>query len=303
MAGKKKTISSINKKIQAGGAVALTEAEFLRETLNGRMPKLDDIDVVTIEFQTETSGTAAMINVPITEQGVFTRAEKFWLNGVLGYPGPAPNERLGQVEGLFFADQRADGEDADYNGAKLFLDLLKKKEIMAECLSVEGDTYETSLTIDEMSFARMYIYNCFLNKFSSGETASTKTSPLKTIRGGSKILLNKAPGIVIGCGTCSSPEQRALSIAADMFEMDPECMHASRKENRAELTNSVTLAIPILTEEILKDLAGCLMEDSPRTIESSGATSEETGAGYLKKLISTGKFLLISSNMHLDNWF
>jgi len=277
--------------------------EFIREIRDGSLAKLSDIDVLAVGFCAETSGTAAMINVPITEQGVFTRAEKFWLNGVPGNPGPAPNERLGQVEGLFFADQQADGKDGGYNGASLFLDILNRKEIRAECLSVEGDIYRTSLTMDKMGFARMYIYNCFFKKMSSKDRLSSKISHLKAVRSGSKVLLNKAPGIVIGCGTCSAPEHRALSIAADMFAMDPEDMKALNTKTGVRITNSVALAIPILTEAIFKDLAGFLMEERPQNAEDSVEGLENAGAQYLKNQIKTGGFLLISSDMQLNNWF
>jgi uncharacterized protein (DUF39 family) len=303
MAGREKSITSINKKIKEGSAVVLTEMEFIEEIRDGHKLKASDIDVVTTACCAETSGTAAMISVPVTGRGVFTRAHRIWLNGVLGYPGPAPNERLGLVESLVFASQPADDKGSNYNGARLFLDILRRKEIQAACLSLEGDMYETCFHLDEIEFARMYIYNCFFKKLSPEDKTSSKTSHLKTIRGGSKILLNKAPGVVIGSGTGSAPEHRALSIAADMFGMDPEDMKESETETGKGIKNSVGLAIPVITEGVLRDLAACLLEERGQKVEDSTDTSEKNTTEYLKQCIQKGEFLLISSDMYLSNWF
>lgn len=299
MAGREKSISSINKKIKEGSAVVLTEMEFIEEIQDGHKLNASDIDVVTTACCAETSGTAAMISVPVTGRGVFTRAHRVWLNGVLGYPGPAPNERLGLVESLVFASQPADDKGNNYNGAKLFLDILRRKEIHAACLSLEGDIYETSFHLDEIEFARMYIYNCFFKKLSPEDKTSSKTSHLKTIRCGSKILINKAPGVVTGSGTGSAPEHRALSVAADMFGMDPKDM----EESETGIKNSIVLAIPVITEGVLKDLAACLMEERGRKSEDSIDIPEKAAAEYLKQCIQKGEFLLISSDMYLTNWF
>ena len=178
-------------------------------------------------------------------------------------------------------------------------EILKRKEIHAACLSLEGDIYETTFHLDEIEFARMYIYNCFFKKLSPEDKASSKTSHLKTIRCGSKILINKAPGVVIGSGTGSAPEHRALSLAADMFGMDPKDMEKSE----TGIKNSIVLAIPVITEEVLKDLAACLMEERGRKSEDSIDIPEKAAAEYLKQCIQKSDFLLISSDMYLTNWF
>jgi uncharacterized protein (DUF39 family) len=298
-----KTISFINKKIEDGKAVILTETEFLEEIRKGYRFKLSDVDVVTTAFHAETSGTAAMLVVPVAERGIFTRAKRIWLNGVLGFPGPAPNERLGLVDTLIFADRVADDERGNYSGAELIAGIVNREKIQVECLSVEGDTYESSFTLDQVEFARMYVYNSFINRFYAENQTSLKTSHLKTIRAGTKILLNRAKGIVIGCGTRSAPQCRSLSFAADMFEMAPECMRQSETDRGMSIINSVTLAIPVLTEDILNDFADCLMEGRHREFERSAFNLEEALAEYLKRLIETGEFLLTSSDMNLNNWF
>ena len=165
MTNREKSISHINNKIKNGKATVLTDQELLKEVREGRSPKLPDIDIVTTSCQFPSSGMAAMLCVPVTGRGVFTRAQKIWLNGILGFPGPAPNERLGVVDTLIFADQPAGDPQADYNGAQLLLDIIDRKKIRVECISVEGGTYENSFTLDQVEFARMYVYNSFFTKF------------------------------------------------------------------------------------------------------------------------------------------
>ncbi|MFH1933398.1 MAG: homocysteine biosynthesis protein [Pseudomonadota bacterium] len=302
MGGQEKSIANINEKIKHGTAVVLTDTEFMEKIQKGVELNLGDIDVITTAFYAETSGTAAMIGVPVAERGAFTRAKKLWLNGVLGYPGPAPNERLGLVEGLFFSSKMSNNRQGNYSGAHLIKDVIRREEIQVACLSVEGDTYRTTFTLDQADFARMYVYNCFFRKLCSGSKASSRDSHLKTIRAGSKILLNKSPGIVIGCGTRSTPEDRALSLAADMFGMDPGDIKELETETGTTITNSVALAIPVLTEEILKDLADCLVTERQQEYEAN--RHQENGmAEYLKQIIKKGDFLLSSSDINLNYWF
>ena len=302
MAIKEKSISHINTKIKGGTAIVMTESQFMEEIQKGVEFDLADIDVVTTAFCVETSGTAALIGVPVAERGTFTRAKKMWLNGVPGYPGPAPNERLGLVEGLFFAAQLSNDGKSNYSGAQLMRDAIRGDEIQVECLSVEGDTYKTSFILDQAEFARMYVYNCFFRSLCSENRAPSKDSRLKVIKAGTKILLNKATGVVIGCGTRSTPEARSLSLAADMFEMDSEDIIECEEEGETTLKNSIALAIPILTEEILKDITLCLgaeisQESEPNSCRRNGL------AEYLKQIMEKREFLLNSSDMNLNYWF
>jgi len=298
----KKSITEINEKAKEGSVIAFTEKEFAQQIKKGVGLNSADIDVVTSAFCSETSGTAAMIGVPMAERGVFTRAKKLWLNGVLGYPGPAPNERLGLVEGLFFATQMSNNKKEKYTGAALIRDIIRGEEIEAECLSVEGDTYRMTFTLDRADFARMYVYNCFFKKLCSQYNLYSVDRHLKTIKMGSKVLLNKSPGIVIGSGTRSTVENRSLSLAADMFDMSMDGINGINCSNFTLLKNSVALAIPVLTDGILDDLKECLVATRlPSTEEEIRA--EDDMAEYLKNLIQKGDFLLSASDMNLHNWF
>jgi len=302
MGTREKSIAEINEKVKDGSVIAFTEAEFMQQMTTGASLNLADIDVVTTAFCSETSGTAAMVGVPVAKRGVFTRAKKLWLNGVLGYPGPAPNERLGLVEGLFFATQMSNNGKDKYTGAALIRDIIMRKEIEVECLSEEGDTYRTTFTLDQADFARLYVYNCFFRTLASKSNLYVMDRHLKTIKIGSKVLLNKSPGIVIGSGTRSTVENRSLSLAADMFDMNINGINGAESTHCASLKNSVALAIPILTDGILDDLKGCLGA-TRLPFREEEIRVEKNMAEHLKQLIEKGEFLLSASDMNLNDWF
>ena len=88
-----KDISLINEKIKDGSVKILSDIDILKLLENDRDLVLSDIDIVTFGLEGSISGSAMMLLVPVAERGVFTRAEKIWLNRVRGFPGPAPNER------------------------------------------------------------------------------------------------------------------------------------------------------------------------------------------------------------------
>lgn len=302
MGSQEKTVSSVNEKIRRREAVVLTETELMEEVQTGRTLTAADVDVVTTAFQVETSGTAAIMDVPVAERGTFTRARKIWLNGVPGYPGPAPNERLGLVEALFFASQRSEDERGNYSGAELISDVIRRREIQVRCVSVEGQTFESSFRLEQADFARMYVYNCFFRNLCAGEQGLSTDWHLKVIKAGTKILLNRATGIVIGCGTRSKREHRSLSLSANIFEMDPEALHEQESEGGKTLTNLAALALPVLDEDILRGLTGCAKLQKAQGFAERCHGSERNTAQYLKQLITRGEFLLISSDMGLNNW-
>ncbi|MCD6297728.1 MAG: methanogenesis marker 16 metalloprotein, partial [Deltaproteobacteria bacterium] len=87
---------------------------------------------------------------------------------------------------------------------------------------------------------------------------------------GMKLLVNKAPGVLIGYGTRSTPRMGSLSVAADMFDMDPEFMGGFKTSYGVEVTNSIAVPFPILNQGILDDLANCLDEKIPLRIADIG---------------------------------
>jgi uncharacterized protein (DUF39 family) len=279
----RKDIALINARIEAGQAKVVTAAELGRTTSQ-------DVDVVTLAYQTPISGSSAMLVVPVAERGVFTRAERIWLNGIQGFPGPAPNERLGLVDTLVFADQKSKDPEASFSGSDLLLELIEKKKIEVECLSVEGDTYQSEFTIEQVQFARMYVYDSPLP--TSGSEAF-----FGTIRAGSRVLLNKAQGTVIGCGTRSSPERPSLSLTAEMFDMDSALLGGN-----GILCNSVALAVPVLDQAMLTSLFGWWRRQSSAGRGAGvGAKSAQIElAEHLTELIVAKEFLLTDSDMELE---
>ena len=294
-----KTVSLLNRKIKEGKALVLSDSEFVHEIRAGHRFGVADVDVVTVAWNSAITGTAVMLCVPVTKRGVFTRAGKIWLNGVPGFPGPAPNERLGVVDTLIFAEQLSRDTQTHYNGAMLFVDLMRKGEVEVECLSEEGDTYRNTVTLDQLQFARMYIYNCFVCGLPGGVEKVTPHAchHLAPVVTGSKILLNRAPGIVIGSGTRSAPGRRSLSLSAEMFEMDPEVMSRTGGGAETGITNSIALAIPVLDEEGLRDLSSWLLAGRFAGQREDLQGRESDMSRSLKELVLKGSFLLTGFDM------
>ena len=120
----RKSIEEINERLAAGKANVCTEVELWQQLKEGAEPSSIDLEVLITAFSSSIRGSAAMVLIPVAERGVFTRARKIWLNGVQGHPGPAPNERLGVVDTLVFADQKIEGEsDTLPAGTRLMIDL------------------------------------------------------------------------------------------------------------------------------------------------------------------------------------
>lgn len=291
-----KTVSSINGKIREGKAVVVSDREFLEETRAGHSFQVSEIDVVTTAWQAAIGGTAVMFCVPVAKRGIFTRARSIWLNGVPGVPGPAPNERLGAVDTLIFAEQIARGERRAYDGARLFVDILHKETVEVEVLSEEGDIYTSTFTLDQLQFARMYIYNCFLGAVRAG-AARGDLPPCPAIATGSTVLLNRAAGIVIGSGTRSRPGREALSLSAELFGMDPELMTAADGDGGVVIMNSIALAIPVLDGTDLKKLALWLSLNATPTQNPVSQDQDGDVARYLKELVIRGSFFLTDSDM------
>jgi len=299
------SIREINEKLTKGNAVVMTSSEFKEEVRRGHRFTVGEVDVVTCATRGIMSGSAAMFVVPITGPGEFARAEKIWLNGVAGVPGPAPNERLGVVDVLIHATAHSKYDPMGYGGGHLFRDMLEGKRIHAEVESVEGGYYESHFTLQDLDFARFYTFrNDFMNymafaniknmpsyrdnprsifaprffprgtaiSFSGGGGLNPleNDKEFRTIRVGSKVLLNKAPGVVVGCGTRSKPEKPSLSIVADMFQMDPELIGGFKTSYGPEFANSVAVPIPLVSQEVIDGIADALDENIPLPIADIG---------------------------------
>ena len=299
------TIREINEKLKKGDAVVMTAADFKEEVRRGHKFEVGEVDVVTCATRGIMSGSAAMFVVPVTGPGIFARAEKIWLNGIPGMPGPAPNERLGVVDVLIHGTGHSKYNPMGYGGGHLFRDLIEGKEIHAEVESVDGRFFESHFTLKDLDFARFYTFrNTFMNysafanfkdmasylhnprsifapRFiprgkgvsfsgSGGLNPLENDKKFRTLRAGMKVLLNKAPAVVVGCGTRSKPEKANLSIVGDMFPMDPEFLGGFKTSYGPEISNTVAIPIPLLDPEIIDGIAEALDEKVPVPVADYG---------------------------------
>lgn len=278
-----RSIEDISRKIEHGEATVLTAEEVSDLIREGNEPKAEDIDVITTGTCGIMSGTAAIFHVKAGKPGSFKKAKKVLLNGVPGFPGPCPNERLGSVDMMVYGTARSI-YDEDYGGGFLFNDIISGKDIEIEVESTHGEKIKSTVNIDDFGTARMMgtrlafkNYTAFINSanepvasifhaiemegpysglsFSGcGELNPLQNDPvMNTIKKGTKVLLCGSEGMVIGNGTRSTPEKPNLMISADMFDMDPHFLGGFKTAAGPEVFNSIAAAIPVLNDEILKN--------------------------------------------------
>lgn len=289
---KSRTVADINAKLQRGETVVLTAAELKAEVRKGKIYTLDDVDVVITATHGIMSGTAAALSVPVADRGVFGRATSAWINGVPGYPGPTPNERLGAVDLMVYGTSASRDNPHGYGGGHLFRDLAERRTVAIEVLTDTGKTLKRQFSLDELTFARMYNFrNAFksymafgnfrggkpvktifsyrpmtpqsgITVIGAGEINPLQNDPtLRTIGVGTVAMVNDAPGVVVGGGTLNYPERPNLSIVADMFTMNPRYMGGVATSEGVEVLNAVSIAIPVVDEHVLAGITSALDEN------------------------------------------
>ncbi|MEM3665357.1 MAG: methanogenesis marker 16 metalloprotein [Candidatus Jordarchaeales archaeon] len=276
-----RSVEEINARILSGDAVVLTAEELKRMIRSGEEVRADEVDVVTTATCAVMSGTAAILVIPVSERGVFERAEMVWLNGVPALPGPCPNERLGAVDVVVYGTA---GASREYGGGHLFRELVEGESVEVR-VEAGGRVFEREVTLSDISFARMFTtrsafrnYAAMVNPregvvktiFSvtglrgplveatvsgSGEVNPLENDPaLRVIGVGTRILLNGAVGYVVGEGTRSSVEHPNISAVADMKGMNPEFMGGFVTSAGPECITSIAVPIPVLDEQVLRGL-------------------------------------------------
>ncbi|MDO5853638.1 MAG: methanogenesis marker 16 metalloprotein [Thermoplasmata archaeon] len=283
-------MDEVQARIDSGKARVYTAAEFKELVRAGNRPGLDGVDVVTCGTLGVMSGTMAVFNIPAAAPGAFSRADSITLNGVPGSVGPCPNESLGLVDCIVNGTAR---RDASYGGGHLFRDLVAGKPVHV-VVHADGKVFERDVTLREIPFARMILtrgafrnYTCFANGSDSdyhtifsgplpmrggmseasvsggGEINPIQNDPgLDYLRPGAMVLLNGAPGMVLGTGTRSSAEKPNLSIQADMHLMRADYMGGFRTSEGPECLTSVAAAMPV-TDAASLDRVSILDEDVP----------------------------------------
>ncbi|HEC56627.1 MAG TPA: methanogenesis marker 16 metalloprotein [Candidatus Syntrophoarchaeum butanivorans] len=278
-----KSIAEINEKIKKREAIVMTAREVSQIAREGGRLTLNDVDVVTTATRALMSGTFAVLSMPVTERGVFKRAKKVWLNGIPAFPGPCPNERLGIIDVIVYGTSHSE-TNPRYGGGHLFRDIVRGEKIEVCLESDEKIIEKREVGIEEM-FARMITtrsafrnYMGFVNTSDDavktifnvipmegpykhftftgcGEINPIENDPtLRTIRVGTKILVNEAIGYVMGTGTRSTPEKPNLSVFAEMYKMNPEYMGGFLTSEGPEVINSIAVPIPVIDEKILRDV-------------------------------------------------
>ncbi|TAJ45591.1 methanogenesis marker 16 metalloprotein [Methanofollis fontis] len=270
-----KDIEEIRRRLERGEAVVMAAPEFKALVRAGERPAADEVDIVTCATVGVMSGTMAVLSVPVADAGAFGRATALRLNGVPAHPGPCPNERLGLVDAVVYGTAHADRR---YGGGHLIADLAAGREIRVEASTDAGD-FEARITIDDLTSARLVTtrsafrnYTAFVNRsegsvrtiFSAtglsgplreasvsgcGEINPLQNDPaLRTIRPGSGVLANGAPGYVMGEGTRSTTERPNIAVFADIRGMDPCTCGGFVTAAGPECITSVAAAIPVLDD-------------------------------------------------------
>ncbi|MCD7781925.1 MAG: methanogenesis marker 16 metalloprotein [Methanosphaera sp.] len=278
-----KTIEEIKEKLDSNDAIVLTAQELKNKIHDGEDVTIDDVDVVTCSTSGVMSGTTALLHIPVTEPGVFNKAEKVYINGVESYPGPCPNELLGSIDVIVYGTNHSQTIE-NYAGGSLIKDLLDHKEVDVQVFDTEGNEFNKTVTIDDIETARIIgtrmafkNYNSFTNPSKKTQKSIFNATPMEgpfnsysfsgcgdinplqndpeqeVINVGTKVLLNGAEGIIVGNGTRSQASPN-LSIVADMKDMDPYYVGGFNTGLGPDVYDSVAIPIPVLNDSILNNL-------------------------------------------------
>jgi putative methanogenesis marker 16 metalloprotein len=304
-----RSIAEINDRLARGEAVVMSAMEFKQQVRGGHRFKLGDVDVVTTATRAVMSGTSSFLGVPV---GSGKTVRRIWLNGV---PCMIAGQGDGQVDVAVHGTAESRDFPAGYGGGHLLRDLVSGESVDLEWESTDGRSFSQKVTLSDLPFARLYSYRNAYRNYSAFTNAKNRRSyrerpntifanrplpwmraltvsgsgelnPLendlqaRVIRSGTRVLVNKAEGVVIGAGTRSSTHGPNLSLAADLRGMDPEFMGGFRTRHGMEVTNGVAVPIPVVDEEILKSLSQCLDENIPMDIADLADRIPFTQATY-----------------------
>jgi len=281
----KKTLEEINHKVAKGTAVIMTADELCNLVREEQTITIDDIDVVTTATKGIMSGTIAILSFKVAEAAIFKKAKGLYLNDVPCYVGPCPNEWLGVIDTIIYGTAHSVSDPEKYGGGHLFRDLIEQKDIQVKVETIEGETLELTTNLKEIPFAKMIAtrnafknYLAYVNPHSEplktifsaqpfqgnfaeavfcgcGELNPLQKDPyLELIGIGTPILMNGGIGYIIGPGTRSSKEKPNLMAIAEMHDMNPEYTGGFITSDGPEVINSWAVAIPILNEEIFKNV-------------------------------------------------
>lgn len=298
MAKDEKSISEINEKLKKGQAVVMTAMDFKKEVRSGYRFKVSDVDVVTTGTRGTMSGTSAMLVMPMDRNGRSQSIKDLRLNGVPCFPSANPENAPGLLDVVIYGTAESTDYTGRYGGGHVLRDLVEGKQIDVECVTSDGKSTLSKITLDQLKFARLYNfrndfqnYMAFTNVKNSPAylqnpnsifacrpihrlrgltvSGSGELNPLendmhrKTLRSGTKILLNGAPGVIVSYGTRSSKAKPSLFVAGDLGKMGAEFMGGFKTSFGVEVTNGIAIPFPITSMEIIDGLSRCLDENVP----------------------------------------
>jgi putative methanogenesis marker 16 metalloprotein len=298
MAKDKKSISEINEKLKKGQAVVMTAMDFKKEVRSGYRFKVSDVDVVTTGTRGTMSGTSAMLVMPVDANGRSQSIKDLRLNGVPCFPYANPENAPGLLDVVIYGTAESCDFTGRYGGGHVLRDLVEGKQIEVECVTDDGKSTFSKVTLDQLKFARLYNfrndfqnYTAFTNVKNSPAylrnpasifacrpipllrgitvSGSGELNPLqndvyrKVLKSGTRILLNGGPGVIVSYGTRSSEAKPALFVAGDVFGMDAQFMGGFKTGIGVEVTNGIAIPFPITSMEVIDGLSKCLDENIP----------------------------------------
>ncbi|MCL1940109.1 MAG: hypothetical protein FWG04_05555 [Desulfovibrionaceae bacterium] len=275
-------ITRLNAKAAAQGLQVITAQALATGKESGKQRP----DVLILSQPSPMADTGCMFLVPVAGRGAFTRAAALTLNGVSGFIGPAPNERLGVVDIMFTADMTAEN-NTDYTGRHLFSDVLRGKEIAVWCRSMEATEHTGTTVLGRMQFARFTVFDAPLDP----ELAGLLKGVLYT---GNTLLLNGGLGFISGTGARDSAERPSLAVIADLFPMQQDTLLF---DNTGVLAgHNLTLAVPLaLVSEPEAVLARAVAlaslggeEVRSRLAASENLLAEAVATGKQRRLVDAG---------------
>lgn len=276
-----KSLSDIKQKIKEGTATVLTAKEFKQRVLEGEKFSTEDVDVVTTGTFGIMSGTMGVFNFPFMPPNTFERARAVFMNGIPAFPGPCPNERLGEIDAVVYGTSF---RDHSYGGGHLFRDLVEGKPVHITVDTGEK-ILESEVTLEEMKYSVLQTTRAaFKNYHAMVNPDSTEVRTIFSVTGlkgplkeasvsgcgsinplendpdfhvigvGTPVLFNGSAGFVMGTGTRSSKKKPNISTFADMKKMDPTLMGGFVTSHGPECLVSIGIPIPVIDEKTLNSL-------------------------------------------------
>ncbi|MBN1800737.1 MAG: methanogenesis marker 16 metalloprotein [Candidatus Lokiarchaeota archaeon] len=281
---KKRKLSEIRKKIKENKAIVFTVQELLDAIANGEEVQFEDVDVITTATKGLMSGIAGIFSFRLVQPKTVRKFTEISLNGIIGFPGPCPNEYLGIIDLIVYGTGHSVTRD-NYSGGTLFRDLVEGKLVEVVAKSVEGKIFRKEMTLEDMQFARLMgtrqaikNYNAMINPtteridtifsvlpfepnssqitFSGcGALNPFQNDPLfETFGVGMPVLVNGSIGHLIGPGTRNYVQKPNMMTIADFQGMKPEYMGSFNTSYGPEPICSIAVPIPILSESIFDNI-------------------------------------------------